>query len=597
MSDRKRKSAAHERRSAVGAPPSLHGRKSAKKEKIHEEVEESERDSSEEVEAVEENLSDDDGSKTPKKKRKKRRIRLTEYSHRAAKKRREKEQVKKEEYDDEDENPEESEDDEDEPEEQEDLHSLPVNLREYSTFQLLCDNLLRKFLEKDPDEYFAYPVTQSMAPDYADVIKNPMDFWSIRQKIDRNEYQNIREMEADVVLIYKNAMTYNGPNTIYYLAAQKLSTLCKYYFSENFMRYLRYSLPFFTELPLDQMGIAVKKVLEPVKRKRHNALVDDRSANAIMKDLDAKVAERLAARKPKAQMGFIGLRNDGTHYLNLVTESGRPPVTLGDIIPKLEKGSTAMLPPYEQRLHNQKALSFLSYGPFSSFAPQFDSTWATLNQRDTELLVSTYGSRENVADAMALKQVVKGTSEDYDKAVDNMLNMLTDGEHGRTMKELEKDREALKKAAEEEKKADKKEDITFEEITGILNDIESLENLGVDVSFISDVREGLGIDKEGKQVNPNDMLAKVSVMLADLQYLQRQRLSQAPPQILTEVPPPSMYEMNLANRTSEMLGQQIMHADPGDMISTQAIQGSMGMMADDGLGDDGMDLLNEFFTF
>ncbi|KAK0425096.1 hypothetical protein QR680_009027 [Steinernema hermaphroditum] len=605
MSERKRKSAVSERRSAVGAPPSLSGRKYPRKGKVVEEAEDSENESLEEVEAQEENPSEDDGSKTPsKKRRKKRRIRLTEYSQRAAKKRREKERVKREaEEDEEDEEPEENEEGSEDSEhgEQEDLHKLPVNLREYSTFQLLCDNLLRKFLEKDPDEYFAYPVTQSMAPDYADVIKNPMDFWTIRQKIDKNEYKNIREMEADVVLIYQNAMTYNGPNTIYHLAAQKLATLCKYYFSENYMRYLRYSMVFFTELTLEQMGITVKKVVEPVKRKAHNALIDDRSASAILKDVDAKVAERLATRKPKSQLAFIDARDDGTHCLNLVTEEGRASVTLGDIIPKLEKGTPGMLPQYEQRLHIQNAMSYLNYGPYSSFAPQFDSTWATLNQRDSELLISTYGSRENASDAIVLKQVVKGTNEEYERAVDNMLDLLTDGEHNRTIAELEKEPEDAKKKKEWEEKApedgssEKKEsDLSLNEVAGILRDIESLENLGVDVGFIADIREGLGIDKQGHQLNPDEALAKVSVMLADLQYLQRQRLSQVPPQVLTEVPPPTALEVNLANRTNELLAQQIaVNTTPEDMASALSLEQSMGV----GNEADDMDFLSEFLTF
>lgn len=41
----------------------------------------------------------------------------------------------------------------------------------------------------------------------------------------------------------------------------------------------------------------------------------------------------------------------------------------------------------------QMPISFLSYGPFSSFAPQFDSTWANLCERDSRLLLSTYADK------------------------------------------------------------------------------------------------------------------------------------------------------------------------------------------------------------
>lgn len=38
-------------------------------------------------------------------------------------------------------------------------------------------------------------------------------------------------------------------------------------------------------------------------------------------------------------------------------------------------------------LANVNMVNYLTYGPFSSFAPQYDSTWATLTKRDTDLLL------------------------------------------------------------------------------------------------------------------------------------------------------------------------------------------------------------------
>lgn len=66
------------------------------------------------------------------------------------------------------------------------------SLRKYSAIQLFCDHLLRKLMAKDPEEYFAFPVTPSMAPDYASIISNPMDFSTMRQKIEDNVYKNVQ---------------------------------------------------------------------------------------------------------------------------------------------------------------------------------------------------------------------------------------------------------------------------------------------------------------------------------------------------------------------------------------------------------------------
>lgn len=83
-----------------------------------------------------------------------------------------------------------------------------------------------------------------MAPDYHEIIKEPMDFATIRQKIDRDEYPDIAALKKDAELIVHNAMDYNSPGTVYYIAAQKMDLIVQFYFSESYLRYLFHSLPF-----------------------------------------------------------------------------------------------------------------------------------------------------------------------------------------------------------------------------------------------------------------------------------------------------------------------------------------------------------------
>ena len=78
----------------------------------------------------------------------------------------------------------------------------------------MCDHLLRKIQAKDPEEFFAFPVTPSMAPDYHTIITNPMDFSQMRQKIEDNAYETIPQLKVDAELIVSNALTYNNPNTV-----------------------------------------------------------------------------------------------------------------------------------------------------------------------------------------------------------------------------------------------------------------------------------------------------------------------------------------------------------------------------------------------
>ena len=50
-------------------------------------------------------------------------------------------------------------------------------------------------------------------PDYFTIIKEPMDFGTIKKKIDAGNYGSFSEFERDVRLIFSNCYTYNAPNS------------------------------------------------------------------------------------------------------------------------------------------------------------------------------------------------------------------------------------------------------------------------------------------------------------------------------------------------------------------------------------------------
>ncbi|KAF8700641.1 hypothetical protein HU200_033986 [Digitaria exilis] len=64
-------------------------------------------------------------------------------------------------------------------------------------------------------------------PDYHDIIKHPMDFSTIRKKLDKGAYSNLEQFEDDVFLISSNAMCYNSPDTIYYRQARGIQEIAK----------------------------------------------------------------------------------------------------------------------------------------------------------------------------------------------------------------------------------------------------------------------------------------------------------------------------------------------------------------------------------
>uniref|UniRef100_A0A3Q1FC77 Bromodomain containing 1b n=1 Tax=Acanthochromis polyacanthus TaxID=80966 RepID=A0A3Q1FC77_9TELE len=89
-------------------------------------------------------------------------------------------------------------------------------------FNILLRAVLSQLQEKDQYSIFAQPVSVKEVPDYLDHIKNPMDFSTMRKRIDAHSYRNLEEFEADFNLIITNCMTYNAKETFFYKAAQRM---------------------------------------------------------------------------------------------------------------------------------------------------------------------------------------------------------------------------------------------------------------------------------------------------------------------------------------------------------------------------------------
>ncbi|KAG6438212.1 hypothetical protein SASPL_103149 [Salvia splendens] len=87
--------------------------------------------------------------------------------------------------------------------------------------------ILDRLQKKDTYDVFSEPVDIEELPDYFDVIDKPMDFGTVRKKLDRGAYKKLEELEADVFLICSNAMLYNAPDTVYYRQAHSMQEIAK----------------------------------------------------------------------------------------------------------------------------------------------------------------------------------------------------------------------------------------------------------------------------------------------------------------------------------------------------------------------------------
>lgn len=54
---------------------------------------------------------------------------------------------------------------------------------------------------KDPSAFFSFPVTDLIAPGYSSIIKQPMDFSTMKDKVKKECYQSLDELKVFVCLI------------------------------------------------------------------------------------------------------------------------------------------------------------------------------------------------------------------------------------------------------------------------------------------------------------------------------------------------------------------------------------------------------------
>ncbi|SPO31613.1 related to Peregrin (Bromodomain and PHD finger-containing protein 1) [Ustilago trichophora] len=91
---------------------------------------------------------------------------------------------------------------------------------------------IAKFEAVDRYGFFARPVSKVDVPDYYDIVKEPMDWTAIKDKIANKIYENVQEMRQDVLKIASNAMTYNKADTPYHKAATKILKMIPEVFNE-----------------------------------------------------------------------------------------------------------------------------------------------------------------------------------------------------------------------------------------------------------------------------------------------------------------------------------------------------------------------------
>ena len=90
----------------------------------------------------------------------------------------------------------------------------------YHHWENVSNRLITALGRVDSVHHFNTPVDPAVCIDYKDIIKNPMDFTKIKQKLKTHTYKNMRQFIEDVELVFDNCRLYNGE-------ASWISEICK----------------------------------------------------------------------------------------------------------------------------------------------------------------------------------------------------------------------------------------------------------------------------------------------------------------------------------------------------------------------------------
>ncbi|XP_036607465.1 bromodomain-containing protein 7 [Trichosurus vulpecula] len=487
---------------------------------------------------------------------------------------------------------------------------------EQTPLQEALNQLMRQLQRKDPSAFFSFPVTDFIAPGYSMIIKHPMDFSTMKEKIKNNDYQSIEELKDNFKLMCSNAMIYNKPETIYYKAAKKLLHSGMKILSQERIQSLKQSIDFMADLQKtrkqkdkmevqqsgedngyllkdkdDSLDNDIKVFKSPNKenkKKDKDMLEDKLKSNNLEREqeqIDRIVKEsggKLTRRLINSQCEFERRKPDGTTTLGLLNpvdpiagEPGYCPVRLGMTTGRLQSGVNTLQGFKEDKRNKVTPVLYLNYGPYSSYAPNYDSTFANISKDDSDLIYTTYGEDSNLPGGFSIHEFL-ATSQDYPYVMaDSLLDVLTKGGHSRSLRELET---PVPEGETQNGSLDSAKDmeVTETDSAGSLDSgtnkdrltaLKAVTNFGAQIEIF---------DSEEAEVFQRK-LDETTKLLRELQEAQNERLSTRPPPNMICLLGPSYREMHLAEQVTNNLKELAQQVTPGDIVSMYGIRKAMGI--------------------
>ncbi|KAM5260345.1 bromodomain-containing protein 9 isoform 2-T2 [Hipposideros larvatus] len=404
---------------------------------------------------------------------------------------------------------------------------------ESTPIQQLLEHFLRQLQRKDPHGFFAFPVTDAIAPGYSMIIKHPMDFGTMKDKIVANEYKSVTEFKADFKLMCDNAMTYNRPDTVYYKLAKKILHAGFKMMSKQAA--LLGSEDTAVEEPAPEVAPVHVETAKKSKRPSREVIscmfepegnacsLTDSTAEehvlALVEHAADEARDRISRVLPGGKMGYLKKNADGGLLYSVVNtaepdadEEETHPVDLSSLCSKLLPGFTTLGFKDERR----NKVTFLSSAS-TALSMQNNSVFGDLGSDEAELLYSAYGDETGVQCALSLQEFVKDAGSYSKRMVDDLLDQITGGDHSRMLFQLRQRRNVPMKPPDDMKAVDSLGD------GGSVLDfvsVKSYSDVSLDISMLG------SLGKVKKELDHDDghlHLDETTKLLQDLHEAQAER--------------------------------------------------------------------------
>ncbi|XP_039097795.1 bromodomain-containing protein 7 isoform X3 [Hyaena hyaena] len=468
---------------------------------------------------------------------------------------------------------------------------------EQTPLQEALNQLMRQLQRKDPSAFFSFPVTDFIAPGYSMIIKHPMDFSTMKEKIKNNDYQSIEELKERIQSLKQS---------IEFMADLQKSRKQKDRSDTSQSGDDSSCWPRDRDGSGDTEAQALKSPRKENKKKDKDMLEDKSKSSNLEREqeqIDRLVKEsggKLTRRLVNSQCEFERRKPDGTTTLGLlhpvdpiVGEPGYCPVRLGMTTGRLQSGVNTLQGFKEDKRNRVTPVLYLNYGPYSSYAPHYDSTFANISKDDSDLIYSAYGEDSDLPSDFSIHEFL-ATCQDYPYVMaDSLLDVLTKGSHSRTLQELEMPSPEDEGQTRTLDTAKEMEQITEVEPAGRLDSsnqdrftaLKAVTNFGTPVE-VFDSEEAEMFQKK---------LDETTRLLRELQEAQNERLSTRPPPNMICLLGPSYREMHLAEQVTNNLKELAQQVTPGDVVSMYGVRKAMGISVPSPVtGNNFVDLTEDF---